>query len=54
MTSPIVTIDEGKLKGKISQNYCGGTFCSFLGIPYGQPPVGELRFKVSVLCIELT
>lgn len=46
MTAPIVTIEEGQVKGTQTENYQGGKFFSFLGIPYAKPPVGELRFKV--------
>jgi carboxylesterase type B len=45
MTEPIVSVEHGKLQGKISTNICNENFLSFLGIPYAKPPIGELRFK---------
>ncbi|KAK4885067.1 hypothetical protein RN001_001338 [Aquatica leii] len=45
MSDPIVTVKNGKLRGKLSKNYDGGTFYSFQGIPYAKPPLGSLRFK---------
>ncbi|XP_044265017.1 juvenile hormone esterase-like isoform X1 [Tribolium madens] len=48
MTAPIVTVEEGQVKGKVAENYQGGKFYSFLGIPYAKPPVGDLRFKAPV------
>ncbi|KAK4885073.1 hypothetical protein RN001_001344 [Aquatica leii] len=48
MADPIVTIKNGKLRGKIAQNYDGDEFYSFQGIPYAKPPVGPLRFKPPV------
>ncbi|CAH1365806.1 unnamed protein product [Tenebrio molitor] len=45
MTEPIVSIDQGKLKGKISTNLRNENFYSFQGIPYAKPPIGKLRFK---------
>nr|XP_023011775.1 esterase B1-like [Leptinotarsa decemlineata]XP_023011783.1 esterase B1-like [Leptinotarsa decemlineata]XP_023011790.1 esterase B1-like [Leptinotarsa decemlineata]XP_023011794.1 esterase B1-like [Leptinotarsa decemlineata] len=47
--SPIVEISQGKLKGAIWKDYDGNDFYTFLGIPYGKPPVGELRFKAPVI-----
>ncbi|CAK1555096.1 unnamed protein product [Leptosia nina] len=40
-----VKIDDGILKGEISENKYGDPFHSFKGIPYAQPPLGDLRFK---------
>ncbi|KAL0880455.1 hypothetical protein ABMA27_002869 [Loxostege sticticalis] len=40
-----VRIEDGALEGEVVQNEYGGTFCSFKGIPYAEPPIGELRFK---------
>lgn len=40
-----VSIEQGQLRGKTVTDYLGGKFHSFLGIPYGKSPVGELRFR---------
>ncbi|KAJ8723122.1 hypothetical protein PYW08_003034 [Mythimna loreyi] len=40
-----VRVSEGVLEGELVQNEYGGSYCSFKGIPYAQPPVGDLRFK---------
>lgn len=42
-----VQVSEGILEGEEVQNEYGGTFYSFKGVPYAQPPVGDLRFKVN-------
>ncbi|CAG9764475.1 unnamed protein product [Ceutorhynchus assimilis] len=41
----IVTVAEGKLKGKNYVTYNDKTILSFQGIPYAKPPIGDLRFK---------
>ncbi|KAJ8723143.1 hypothetical protein PYW08_003055 [Mythimna loreyi] len=40
-----VRVSEGVLEGELVQNEYGGSYCSFKGIPYAQPPLGDLRFK---------
>ncbi|XP_055966633.1 cholinesterase [Sorex fumeus] len=40
----IITTKNGKVRG-ISLPVLGGTVSAFLGIPYAQPPLGNLRFK---------
>ncbi|CAH1954893.1 unnamed protein product [Acanthoscelides obtectus] len=45
MTDLIVSCEEGKLRGKTSLDYHGGSFYAFCGIPYAKAPVGELRFR---------
>nr|XP_005299261.1 cholinesterase [Chrysemys picta bellii] len=40
----IVTTKKGKVRG-IHLPVLGGTVTAFLGIPYGEPPLGGLRFK---------
>ena len=50
MSSLIVEVSQGKLQGKESKSILNGnTYYSFLGIPYAKPPIGDLRFKVSLL-----
>ncbi|XP_048397708.1 cholinesterase-like isoform X1 [Stegostoma tigrinum] len=40
----VVTTTRGKVKG-IPINVLSGTVTAFLGIPYAEPPIAELRFK---------
>lgn len=44
---PVITIDQGQLRGKFVDSGGNSTYYSFQGIPYAKPPLGELRFKVS-------
>nr|AJP62551.1 carboxylesterase [Oxya chinensis] len=45
-----VTVDtqEGTLRGQLSQTYTGNPIYRFEGIPYAEPPVGDLRFQPPV------
>nr|CAD7433708.1 unnamed protein product [Timema monikensis] len=40
-----VTVAQGVLRGQSVTSSYGLTYNRFLGIPYAQPPVGDLRFK---------
>lgn len=46
--NPIVETCDGKVEGTVMKTYDGETVYSFLGIPYGKPPIGDQRFKVSI------
>lgn len=44
-----VFIDKCKIKGLHQKSSLNNvSYCSFYGIPYAQPPVGKLRFKVII------
>ncbi|GBP57021.1 Esterase FE4 [Eumeta japonica] len=45
MTTPLVTVAQGALKGRIDTTPSGKRYYSFEGIPYARPPVGSLRFR---------
>lgn len=45
--SLIVATPLGQLRGKIYETARAFKIYSFQGIPYGKPPINELRFKVS-------
>lgn len=48
-SNPKVTLNHGGiLVGSYSQTENGRSISAFKGIPYGVPPVGDLRFKVRV------
>lgn len=49
MGETIVEIEQGKIKGQVLKNFDNFEYCSFKGIPYAKPPIGELRFTVSML-----
>jgi hypothetical protein len=44
---PIVTIEQGQLRGKVMETLSKKDMFAFFGIPYAKPPVKELRFKVN-------
>lgn len=48
---PLVTINQGSLKGKVTNTYKGREIYSFTGIPYAKPPLGPLRFEVKHIVI---
>ncbi|KAJ3650162.1 hypothetical protein Zmor_021866 [Zophobas morio] len=48
MPIPLVHLQDGKVKGKISTDFLGGKYYSFMGIPYAKAPVRNLRFKAPV------
>lgn len=44
----IVTLpNDGKLVGRFMRSSNGNGIRAFIGIPYAEPPVGNLRFRVS-------
>lgn len=51
---PVVTIPSlGQVVGLRMRSVSGRSFLAFRGVPYAQPPVGELRFRVSTLTPKL-
>ena len=43
---PIIEIESGKISGIVEQSFSGQEYFSYLGIPFAEPPTGDLRFKV--------
>jgi hypothetical protein len=43
---PTVRVHQGIMQGSYLNSRYGRKFAAFQGIPYAQPPTGELRFKV--------
>ena len=40
---PQVQVSDGLIQGKVQTTRKGRKISAFLGIPYAEPPVGELR-----------
>lgn len=47
-----VKINSGPLVGRHLTTHNGRPIRAFMGIPYAQPPVGDLRFKVCKLLMD--
>lgn len=45
MISTKITVKQGVLCGRTEALPNGKTVCIFSGVPYAQPPIGELRFR---------
>nr|CAD7397689.1 unnamed protein product [Timema poppensis] len=41
----VIRTEEGSVRGRTRTSVWGDTYYSFQGIPYAEPPVGNLRFK---------
>jgi acetylcholinesterase len=41
----VITTDKGKVRGLVLSSHTGKKVDAWLGIPYAQPPVGQLRFR---------
>lgn len=44
---PFIETEGGRVSGILEESLKGREFYSFYGIPFAQPPVGKLRFKVT-------
>lgn len=49
MSEPIVTVEQGKLRGSVVKSVLGTSYIAFKGIPFAAPPIGDLRFKVIII-----
>lgn len=53
-SAPTVHVHQGTLTGTYLTSRYGRTFAAFQGIPYAQPPIGNLRFKVRVIYFKIS
>lgn len=45
----VIETNDGPVRGQLKRTvFNGNPYYAFQGIPYAKPPVGELRFKVSI------
>ena len=52
--APTVHVQQGTLTGTYFTSRYGRKFAAFQGIPYAQPPIGDLRFKVRVIYLKIS
>lgn len=48
MSDLLVKVEQGLLRGAVVKRVVGESYIAFKGVPYAAPPVGKLRFKVSI------
>lgn len=49
-TYTTLSLNEGSLRGEVvnSNTTGGGDLARFLGVPFAQPPIGDLRYTMGV------
>jgi hypothetical protein len=52
--APTAHVQQGTLTGTYLTSRYGRKFAAFQGIPYAQPPIGDLRFKVRVIYLKIS
>ena len=45
--APIVTTKTGQVSGTLEKSFSSKDYFAFRGIPFAEPPIGELRFMVT-------
>ena len=49
MSDAVVTTKAGKVQGvKLESYFSGAEYYAFYGVPYAQPPIADLRFRVII------
>lgn len=51
--NPVATTNYGSVLGTWGVSRSNKTYAAFIGIPYAKPPIGDLRFAVSLKSIFL-
>lgn len=46
--SEVIETDLGRIRGIKTISALATPYTAFLGVPYAKPPLGDLRFKVSI------
>lgn len=49
----VVQVEQGLLRGENTTSVTGFNYVMFLGVPYAEPPVGNLRFQVRQNSLEI-
>ena len=44
---PIIKTTAGRVSGITEKSFFGKEYLAYYGIPFAEPPIGNLRFKVS-------
>lgn len=48
--SPVISTNLGDIRGSVLNSRLGREFFAFRGVPYAEPPIDDLRFKVHFIC----
>jgi carboxylesterase type B len=51
--SPVIDAPCGPVQGRLFDFEDGNRALAFQGIPFGKAPIGDLRFKVSLVVFEI-